>query len=118
MSPSIQLGISNLPALLNLILLAAGAPMAGPTEADAPDVSTRSASALGLDAMTVNGSIQPRGRLTSYYFEYGPKPDYNMKTPVRALPPRLAAFYHESWDDGLGGWQSWFQKSHFKTGGV
>ncbi len=81
-------------------------------------VATRSASAVGLDKLTVNGSIQPRGRLTSYYFEYGPTSVYGKKTPVRFLPARLAAFYQESWDEGLGGWGTWLKKEHFKTGGA
>src|SRR5713101_517971 len=70
----------------------------------APSVATRSAEPVGFETLTVNGRIQPRGRLTSYYFEYGPTKAYGKKTPVRPLPPRLAAFYHESWDAGFGGW--------------
>lgn len=82
-----------------------------------PEVTTRSAEAVGFDKLTVNGSIQPRGRLTSYYFEYGPTKEYGTKTAPRPLSPRLAAFYRESWDDGFGGWASWFKKEHHKTGG-
>src|SRR5262249_16225444 len=64
-----------------------------------PTVTTRSASPLGTDALTVNGSIQPHGLLTTYYFEYGSTTAYGMKTTAAPLPPRLAAFYRESWDD-------------------
>ena len=71
-----------------------------------------------MQRLTVNGSIQPHGRLTSYYFEYGPTAEYGKKTPVRTLPPKLAAYYHESWDNGFGGWQSGLKKEHFKEGGV
>lgn len=83
-----------------------------------PTVATRSAEALGLDGLTVNGSIHPNGELTLYYFEFGTTPAYGSKTAVRALPPRLAAYYHESWDHGFGGWQSWFKSSHHATGGL
>jgi hypothetical protein len=67
-------------------------------------VETRAATSLGMDAFTPNGRIQPRGRPTSYYFEYGPTSAYGASTAEDSLPPRLAAFYHESWDT-LAGWQ-------------
>jgi hypothetical protein len=69
-----------------------------------PIVTTRSASALGIDAMTVNGSIHPHGLYTTFYFEYGPTTAYGSKTELVRLPPRLAAYYRESWDEGTGGW--------------
>lgn len=83
-----------------------------------PTASTRSAEALGQTAMTVNGSIQPSGLPTTHYFEYGPSDKYGSKTPTVALPPRLAAYYHESFDDGPGGWMSWCKATHFRTGGA
>src|SRR5262249_54437320 len=69
---------------------------------------------------TVNGSIHPHGLATSYHFEYGPTEGYGSKTAPKGLPPRLAAFYHESWDEGDGGWGSWGIKKleHFRDGGV
>lgn len=101
-----------------LAVLVADGPTPGQRpKSEPPAVATRSAGAVGLTTMTVNGSIQPRGRLTSYYFEYGPTAAYGKKTPLRSLPPQLAAFYHESFDDGLGGWESWLKKAHFKSGG-
>jgi len=69
-----------------------------------PTVSTRPASALGTSAITVNGSIHPYGLHSTYYFEYGPTIDYGTKTATVELPPRLAAFYRESWNEGRGGW--------------
>ncbi|TRZ89234.1 hypothetical protein D4R89_06430 [bacterium] len=71
-----------------------------------PDVETRSAASLGLTGMTVNGSIHPHGLPTKYYFEFGPTSDYGTKTKPEPLPPRLAAFYKESWDENSGGWYS------------
>lgn len=81
-------------------------------------VSTRSASSVGQTILTVNGSIQPRGLPTTYYFEYGLTASFGSQTPVVALPPRLAAYYHESFDEGPGGWASWCQTTHFKAGGA
>lgn len=85
-----------------------------------PTVSTRSASLLGTDAMTVNGSIHPHGLATTYYFEYGPTTAYGSKTAVKPLPPRLAAYYHESWDANTGGWAGWGAKGmeHHPAGGA
>ena len=60
-----------------------------------PTVATLSASALGTSAMTVNGSIHPHGKHTTYYFEYGSSTDYGSKTDARPLPPQLAAYYHD-----------------------
>jgi hypothetical protein len=85
---------------------------------DGPAVSTRSASSVGQTTLTINGSINPHGLPTTYYFEYGPTEAYGSKTPTAALPPRLAAYYHESWDNGARGWASWFKATHFKTGGA
>src|SRR5437867_1678389 len=75
--------------------------------AEVPTLVTGSASALGLDAMTVNGSIHPHGMPTSYYFEYGPTTAYGSRTAMAPLPPRLTAHYHESWDESTGGWAGW-----------
>jgi hypothetical protein len=84
----------------------------------APTVATTPATALGQTAMSVNGTIHPHGLATTYYFEYGTSADYGHKTEVRPLPPRLAAFYQESFDDGMGGWDSWLKATHHKEGGV
>ena len=83
----------------------------------APTVTTGLGSALGTRALTVNGSLHPHGEPTTYYFEYGTTKDYGFRTAERPLPPRLAAYYHESWDDGLGGWDSWLNQSLFASGG-
>lgn len=68
------------------------------------EVETRNASPLGNTALTANGRIQPHGLPTRYWFEYGRSKDYGRQTDPQDLPPRLAAFYHESWDDGPAGW--------------
>ena len=78
--------------------------LAGAEALEAPDVSTRPPSTRGLTGITFNGSVHPHGFYTEYYFEYGPTDSYGQRTAVRPLPPRLAAFYRESWDRDSGGW--------------
>ena len=33
------------------------------------------------------------------------------------FPPRLAAYYHESWDSGTGGWETWLKATHSPSNG-
>jgi hypothetical protein len=54
--------------------------------------------------VTVNGRIHPHGLPTHYHFEYGPTTAYGSKTAAVPLPPRLGAYYRESWDVNTGGW--------------
>ncbi len=77
---------------------------AAPKPSKSATVTTRPASPLGTTGMTVNGSIHPHGLHTTFYFEYGLTTAYGAKTASAALPPRLAAFYRESFDGGPGGW--------------
>src|SRR6187549_1540484 len=86
--------------------------------AEPPTVATRAAEAVGLSGATLNGSVHPRGVPTRTWFEYGATPDLGMKTEATPLPPRLAAYYHESWDENFGGWQSWLKAEHFADGGA
>src|SRR5437660_10887690 len=104
-------------ALVLALLLVTSSSAAAPKGATA-DVSTRSASSVGQTILTVNGSIQPHGLPTTYFFEYGPTAAYGSKTSTSTLPPRLAAYYYESFDDGPGGWASWCKATHFKSGGA
>ena len=82
-----------------------------------PAVNTRTSSALGTTAMTVNGSVHPHGRYTTFFFEYGASKEYGSRTDEKPLPPRLGAYYHETWDKGLGGWKSWLKTESFESGG-
>ena len=105
---------------LSLVLAWGCGPAEGPQtlEGDSPSVTTGKASALGTRAFSPNGTIHPQGRPTTYFFEYGPDPEYGRRTRERPLPPRLAAYYNETWDSGLGGWASWLENKHFAAGGV
>ena len=111
----------GVPLLLLSLLLGAcspGSSGSGDTPSPLPDVTTGSASALGTTAMTVNGSVHPHGRYTTTYFEYGLSTEYGSRTEDTPLPPRLGAVYHETWDQGLGGWASWLESESFDTGGA
>ena len=44
--------------------------------------STEAASAVKATQATLNGTVNPEGSATSYYFEYGPTTSYGTKTPV------------------------------------
>ena len=87
---------SLITAVLMLVAVAADGPQV--------EVETRAASPLGNKALTVNGRVQPHGLPTRCWFEFGVTVSYGEQTPPRALPPKLAAFYHESWDSGPAGW--------------
>ena len=87
-------------------------------EGHSPTVATGKASSLGTRAFSPNGTIHPRGQPTTYFFEYGTGKEYGRRTEERPLPPRLAAYYRETWDEGLGGWWSWLGAKHVPSGGV
>lgn len=74
-------------------------------ETKPPDVETRPASSLGTTGLTLVGRIQPRGLPTRYRFEYGLTPALGQSTEPQPLPGRLAAYYREDWNHGLGLWK-------------
>jgi hypothetical protein len=99
-----------------LIVLAWQSHAAPPVE-----VETRTASALGVTAMSVNGSVHSHGRPAEVFFEFGTTTAYGSRTPAQPLPPRLAAYYRESWDEGGGGWftgMNMTELEHFPEGGA
>lgn len=48
----------------------------------APAVTTGAASSIGATSATLNGTVDPNGRNTSWYFEYGTSTSYGTKTPA------------------------------------
>lgn len=83
-----------------------------------PGIQTGSPTLLGITGLSVNGQIHPRGRPTTWSVEYGPTKDLGQKTVAQPVPPKLAAHYRESWDEGWNGWNSWCPKRlHFPNGG-
>lgn len=84
-----------------------------------PAVETRSATLVGINGLTLNGRIHPHGLPTKYHFEYRRAGQDVLRTADELVPPRLAAFYRESWDEGWNGWGTWAtQPGHFKEGGA
>ena len=69
-----------------------------------PTVTSGLATAVGNTGMTLNASVHPHGLYTQYFFEYGPDATYGTQTPLTELPPRLAAYYGEDFNDGYAGW--------------
>ena len=47
-----------------------------------PRVTTDAATALSSTGATLNGTVNPNGNATTYYFEYGPTKTYGTKTAV------------------------------------
>src|SRR6266481_5022701 len=73
-------------------------------EVSRAEVTTLSASPLGINGMTVNGRIRPHGLSTRYWFEYGLDANYGKKSVSQPLAPKLGAYYQETWDRGSAGW--------------
>jgi hypothetical protein len=48
----------------------------------APTVTTKAASNVKDASASLNGSVDPNGQATSYYFDYGTSTSYGSKTPV------------------------------------
>ncbi|MEW6509907.1 MAG: fibronectin type III domain-containing protein, partial [Bacteroidota bacterium] len=54
------------------------------TDLGFPVVFTESASPVGYDNATLNGSVNPNGSPTNYWFEYGLTPSYGVSTTVQS----------------------------------
>ena len=52
--------------------------------ADPPTVNTCSPTSVRSDSATINGSVNPNGLATTYYFEYGTTPHYGLITGPRS----------------------------------
>lgn len=88
----------------SVMVICISTPSLAAAEGPAPVVETHAASALGTTGLSANGRIQPHALPTNWYIEYGPTREYGFKTAPQPLGPRLAAYYRESWDQGLAGW--------------
>ena len=87
-------------------------------ESGPPEVQAGSPTLLGITGLSVNGQIHSHGLPTTWQAEYGPTAAYGKKSDAKPIPPRLAAHYRESWDEGWNGWNSWCPKRlHFSDGG-
>ena len=54
------------------------------TTASAPSVTTLAATGVSPTGATLAGTVNPNGRETSWYFEYGTSTSYGTKTPARS----------------------------------
>lgn len=55
-----------------------------PAPSPAPSATTGSAANVGPSGATVTGTVTPNGQATTYYFEYGPTPNYGFETSPTA----------------------------------
>lgn len=62
-------------------LVSAGPQPLTPATASAPSVSTGPVDNTTNTSATLTGSVTPNGAETTYYFEYGPSPNYGETTP-------------------------------------
>jgi hypothetical protein len=47
-----------------------------------PTVTTGTATKVASTLATINGTVNPNGSATTYYFEYGPTPSYGNTVPI------------------------------------
>jgi hypothetical protein len=69
-----------LPAAAVGLTLALGPFCAGALAASAPQVTTGGTSGVGYSGGTLEGTVNPEGKATSYYFEYGTSSSYGTQT--------------------------------------
>ncbi len=101
-------------ASLMLCLISAGARAKDPS----PDTQPAPPTLLGISGLSINAAVHPHGVPTRWYAEYGTTSQFGQTTVPRPIPPKLAAHYRESWEEGWNGWNSWCPKRlHFKDGG-
>jgi hypothetical protein len=67
-----------------------------------PDAVTGAASGVGTSSATLNGTVDPNGRSTTYFFEYGTSTGYGTKTGTRSAGSATSA---QSVSIGISGLQ-------------
>lgn len=90
---------ARVPALVSIALLAvawqatfistAGASEPTAPQSKRPSASTGASHASG-SAVTLEGTVDPRGEATTYFFQYGPTVSYGEQTPSASLPASTA----------------------------
>ncbi|NQU15672.1 MAG: hypothetical protein HQ561_16075 [Desulfobacteraceae bacterium] len=50
-----------------------------------PTVTTGSATSVGTSSATLNGTVNPNGATTTYYFRYGTTQNYGMTTTITSV---------------------------------
>ena len=72
-----------------------------------PDVVTGGASSVTASSATLNGSVDPNGRATTYYFEYGTSTSYGTKTSSKSAGSATSAQAAAAGISGLQAGQSY-----------
>ena len=68
-----------------------------------PDVTTGAASSITASAATLNGTVDPNSRATTFYFEYGTSTSYGTKTATKSAGSAASA---QSESAGISGLQT------------
>lgn len=68
--------------LVALAVSSAGSPTAASAAPAPPSAATGSAASVGQSSATVNGTVNPNGTDTTYYFQYGTSTSYGTNTSV------------------------------------
>ena len=68
----------------------------------APAVTTRAATSITSTSARLNGSVNPHGLATTYYFEYGPSTSYGSKTATAGAGAGKSAISVSATATGLG----------------
>ena len=68
-----------------------------------PDVTTGAASSITASAATLNGTVDPNSRATTFYFEYGTSTSYGTKTAVKSAGSAASS---QSESAGIAGLQT------------
>ena len=79
-----------------------GVRVGDPTAVPVPNATETGRTRLGF---SVNAEINGKGRAGTWHVEYGATSSYGSSTTPRPLPPKLAAYYRETFDDDLNGWR-------------
>lgn len=66
--------------LLVLVITSASHPAPASAAAAPPSATTGSPSSVGQSSATVNGTVNPNGQSTTYYFKYGTATTYGLQT--------------------------------------
>jgi hypothetical protein len=75
-----------------------------------PDVTTGAASGISASSATLNGTVDPNGRETTFYFEYGTSTSYGTRTPAKSAGSATSAQSENAAISGLTAGRSY----HFR----
>jgi len=85
--------------LLALAITSASSPAPASAAASPPSATSGSPSSVGESSATVNGTVNPNGQSTTYYFRYGTTTSYGLQTtPAGAGPGTGMVAVHAALD--------------------